>query len=117
TQEELNAKWVEIRNTLVTVSQKWNRPLHITEIGYPSRHGASQDPWAIPSPSVAKPDWQIQEKCFRAYWHAWENRKEIVHTGIWASGDPKESTSPYGFEVIGKPAGHLLKKFFLFQSP
>ena len=115
TQDELNAKWIQIRDTLVGVSKKWNRPLHITELGYPSHRGAPQEPWAIPSGGQTTPDWAIQEKCFRAFWNAWEDRKEIVHTGVWASGDPNESTAPIGFEILGKPAGHLLKRFFQFQ--
>jgi hypothetical protein len=44
-QQELDDAWKARHDEFVVLSQKWNRPIHITEVGYTSTTAAARTPW------------------------------------------------------------------------
>src|SRR6185503_14604060 len=64
-QDTLNSAMSSIRDDLVALSKKWNRPIHITETGFPSTSGAAHTPWLVDSSLGVDQD--LQKRCFAAF--------------------------------------------------
>lgn len=109
TQDDLDAGWRRIRDGILGVARKHRRPVHISEIGYPSMTHAAQRPWDGKTSSPPDPD--LQARCFEAFRRAWEGVRELVRVNVWAAGDPRR-VDPRGFDISGKPAEAVIGRMF-----
>jgi hypothetical protein len=71
-EEAMVRRWKEIQEGI----RSWraangNKPLVITEVGYPSRTSAGIDPWNYYG--EGSPDPEVQRKCYQAFVQAWKN--------------------------------------------
>ncbi len=115
-QEDLNANWVRIKDKLVDLSIKWNRPLHLTEVGYPSgRRGANNPAGDFKNQS---PDWNIQRMAFEAFDKAWRKEPRLARVAFWALGDASRDVYfniDHNF-TFGKPAADVVASFLKAQN-
>jgi len=117
TLQELKAAWQPIVSSLASLSEKWQKPLILTEIGYRSIDGTSRHPW----------DWQIkgrvdlqeQADCYQAalesvfgepwfagiYWWSWDPDP--------LAGGPEDD----GYTPHDKPAEEILRAWFKSPAP
>lgn len=112
TEHELQQGALEIKKKLWQWHQSHRRPIHLTEVGYPSFVGAAAMPWGVP-PEAQKPvmDWNIQSACYRAFTQTWKGASELVHVGFWATGETFGQAHDYGYEFMGKPAQSWITNF------
>jgi hypothetical protein len=117
TQEELDSAWRAQRDHLLALSRKWNRPIHITEVGYTSTTAAARTPWDYTVGQDIS-DFALQSRCFEAFRKAWENQTAMVRATVWATemGNPSSGTFPFSFETLDKPAEGVLREFFANRS-
>jgi len=108
-QEALDAGWRAVRDEIRRVARAHARPVHVTEIGYPSMTHAAARPWDGSTPSP--PDPELQARCFEAFRRAWDGDRDLVRVNVWASGDPR-APDPLGFETFGKPAEAVMERMF-----
>jgi hypothetical protein len=108
-QEELDAGWRAIRDAIRRVARAHERPVHISEIGYPSMTHAAERPWDGATESPPDPD--LQARCFEAFRRAWEGDRDLVRVNVWAAGDPRVP-DPLGFGTFGKPAEAVIRRMF-----
>jgi hypothetical protein len=116
---ELVDRWKEIRDQVMTFGKSEDRPVMLTEIGYPSLPWGLKDPWNYVNGSDTKSTPETQEEGYRAFLVAWSDL-------IGAKPDPKQLTGvffykwdPYGdgsssdtgYGVKGKPVYELIKKW------
>jgi hypothetical protein len=113
-QDVLDAAWIKIRDQMLAVSRQWSRPLHVTEVGYESTTHAAATPWD--SGPDARPDAELQARCFRAFSRAWVGQPELVRASIWAEGDTPADSFAMSFDFIGKAAGAVVSEFFAARA-
>ena len=90
--ESMVVRWREIQGKI----RAWRdtnggKPVVITEVGYPSRAGASIDPWNYYGDGAA--DEEEQRRCYEAFVRAWKD--ETILAGVyfylwWGEGGPKD---------------------------
>jgi hypothetical protein len=108
-QDDLDAAWRDLREKILRVARAHGRPVHISEIGYPSMTHAAARPWDGTTP--APPDPELQARCFEAFRRAWEGVRELVRVNVWAASDPR-AEDPRGFGIFGKPAEAVIHRMF-----
>lgn len=122
TVEELKSAWTGkgYVSRLAELSQKYQKPIIISEMGYASADGANINPVNYLKLRQAPLDLQEQADCYQAalevlwgkpwlkgiFWWQW-----LANPLIWPGGPNDNSYFPYG-----KPAEEVLKKFYLGQK-
>jgi len=117
--EALVERWTDIRKQVMDFGKSQERPVMLTEIGYPSLPWGLKDPWNYVNGSEAKSDPEVQAAGYKAFLDAWSDL-------VGAHRDPNQLTGvffykwdPYGsgaaddtgYGVKGKPTYDLLKKW------
>jgi hypothetical protein len=112
TVDNLLAGWVPFRDKLQALSEKWGKPLILTEIGCRSISGGAQNPW----------DWQrqgpvdltVQANFYEAAGRAVESRDWLRGMYWWQwSPDPDDGgTDDTGYTPHGKPAEQILRTWY-----
>jgi hypothetical protein len=112
TQQELDAAWQTRHDEFLALSKKFDRPIHITEVGYASVSSAARTPWS--SAPGATSDLALQARCYEAFRKAWEGEPALARANIWATEveDPASESFLFSFETLGKPAEEVLRRFF-----
>ncbi len=127
TPDELERRWLEIKQRLLAYADSQGRPVLLTEVGYPSLPWALKNPWNYINSDHAEPDHDAQASGYAAFIAAWS---DTIHpptadpstTVTPMSGDPRSrgvvfhKWDPYhqggpddtGYGVAGKPAYQLL---------
>jgi hypothetical protein len=109
TVEELTAGWAGHRDALISWARREGRPLLITEVGYPSRAGAADDPWDY---TAERPvDLELQRRCYRAFAETWSGVPELRGAFFylwWGEG----GTGDRDYTPRGKPAAAELARWF-----
>ncbi len=108
-EEALVEAWGPIREAIGRWASRWGKRILFTEIGYPSRPGASVDPWN--SQGGDEPDLEAQRRCYRAFRRAWGG--EPVLEGVyfyiwWGDGGPADT----GYTPRGKPAAEEIRRWY-----
>ncbi|HEV8336884.1 MAG TPA: hypothetical protein VGR67_10740 [Candidatus Polarisedimenticolia bacterium] len=104
------SRWQEIQKGI----RHWrarngNKPLVITEIGYPSRAGASVDPWNYFGDG--EPDQEIQRRCYEAFARAWKGERMLDGVYFymwWGEGGPQDTD----YTPRGKSAQSVLRGWY-----
>jgi hypothetical protein len=110
--DDLLAGWVPFRQKLQQLSEKWGKPLILTEIGARSILGGAQNPW----------DWQrqgpvdldVQENFYEAALRSVAGQSWMAGMYWWqwspdpADGGPQDT----GYTPHGKPAETVLRSWY-----
>ncbi len=108
-QSQLDLSWNNIKSKLISFSEKWSLPIHITEVGYVNAESAARTPW-FTDPNDKRDD-LLQARCFQAFSNTWIKEKKLVRTSIWKVGDMSHELE-IDADPIGRPAEAILKYFF-----
>ncbi len=113
TVDDLLGGWTSFRAKLQQLSDRWGKPLILTEIGCRSILGGAQNPW----------DWQrqgpvdltVQANFYEAACRAVEGRSWLRGMYWWQwSPDPDDGgTNDTGYTPHGKPAEDVLRSWYL----
>ncbi len=108
--DSMVARWKEIQKGV----RSWRaanggKPLVITEVGYPSRTGASRDPWNYFG--EGDPDEEEQRKCYEAFVRAWKG--ETMLQGVyfylwWGEGGAGDKD----YTPRGKSAEEVIRNWY-----
>ena len=127
--EELRSRWEGIRDQILAHAAAHDRPLLLTEIGYPSLPWGLKDPWNYVNEKLAKSTPNVQAKGYNAFLSAWDDlltgpprgegpgrsRFAGVYFYRW---DPyqhgAEDDTGYGFR--GKSTINLLRAFMVRRN-
>ncbi len=108
--EKLREAWARERDRLLLIAQRYDRPLLITEVGYPSLPSAAAFPWNYVADDGMLADHEAQARCYEAFFGAWsevvsrpDSRVLGFHCYHW---DPYHHGDRWdtGYGVNGKPA-------------
>lgn len=110
---EMVDRWRVFRDEMLAYSKQRDRPLLMTEVGYPSMPSAATKPWDYTKKSDADPNAQLA--AFRALTDTWAlSEQDAPYFGgvfvwhAWGAGGPKDST----YTVWGKPSERLIEGWF-----
>jgi len=132
THEELKARWIEIKQGLLRFSDSKNKPVLLTEVGYPSLPWALKDPWNYVNSDGTAPDHDAQAAGYTAFIDAWNGTllPTTSTPGSPTPGDPRalgvffHKWDPYhaggpddtGYGIAGKPTFRLLTTWLSSQG-
>ncbi len=116
--DTLVAAWQRERRRLLEHARRYDRPLLLMEIGYPSVPWAAAHPWNYVADAKTTADHEAQARCYRAFFEAWT--ETVARPGSRALGfncyfwDPYHSGGPddTGYGVRGKPAERVIAASF-----
>jgi hypothetical protein len=117
TDDDLIKRWTQIQTQLLDFGKSKNKPILLTEIGYPSLPWGLKDPWNYVNSKKVSVDQQQQARGYKAFLAVWNDllltspdtaRIAGVYFYKW---DPyfKGDYNDSGYGVLGKPAYELLK--------
>ncbi|MBI4283499.1 MAG: hypothetical protein HY663_03405 [Chloroflexi bacterium] len=112
TVEELKAAWMQkgYLTLLESLSNRFNKPIIFTEVGYQSKDGANKNPGNFKFWLEAPDDLQEQADCYQA-------TLEVLWGKPWLAGMFWWQVSAVGLtwaeNPLGKPAEEVIKKFYL----
>jgi hypothetical protein len=110
TQDELDAGMLANRNLIMSISQKYSRPLYFAEIGFPSTNVAASSPWQALASDGS--NFQLQADCYQSFLKVWGNEPGLARASVWATGDLTDSGYATSFETLNKPAEIPIRAFF-----
>ncbi len=129
TPDALQARWHEIKQSLLAFAQSRGKPVLLTEVGYPSLPWALKDPWNYVNSQNAPADHDAQAAGYRAFISAWNGA--IAPPGSAILGDSRawgvffHKWDPYhqggpddtGYGMAGKPALGLVRDWLHGRLP
>jgi len=107
--DDLARAWEPHRRSLVAYARRLNRPLWITEVGYPSRDGGAVRPWDYTADT--RVDLEEQRRAFAAFARAWGRRdglSAVLFWNWWGRGGPDDRS----YTPRGKPSLSVIRSFF-----
>ncbi len=108
--KELEEGWQKVRKELEGVSKALDRPIFLTELGYPSQEGANTAPWNYLL-AKDKPDPEEQARCFEAFAKVMKDAKFLQGAFIFdffEEGGEKDTT----YALWGKRAWWVVRDLF-----
>lgn len=125
TDRELTERWVQIKQRLIAHAQAQNKPILLTEVGYPSLPWALTKPWNYINKDSLSPDHDAQARGYAAFIAAWRDSIGPDHTStatahpwqgphpvgvFFHKWDPYHRGGPadHGYGIAGKPANKLV---------
>jgi len=114
TEEEMLKGWLEHKDKLKTLSEKWNKPIIFAEVGCRATAGAATMPWDYLEDFPYSEDEQanLYTSCFKAFsdepwlagffWWHWDTFLYDLESG----------EKDMGFTVYGKKAEHVLREWY-----
>lgn len=112
TVEDLLAGWTVFRARLQRLSESWDKPLILTEIGCRSVAGGAQNPWDWRR--AGAPDMSVQAAFYEAACRAVDGRSWLRGMYWWEwSPDPDDGgPGDTGYTPHGKPAEGVLRTWY-----
>lgn len=112
TVEQLTREFIPYVNRLEALSQKWNRPVIITEIGFWSVHTMTQNYNNLDSSNEI--DLQEQSDLFQAVFNAFQGRDWLTGIFWYAFEGASNYAEPWNTHnaYIGKPAEDVIRSFY-----
>lgn len=108
--QELVEGWKKVRKELEGVSKALERPVFLTELGYPSQEGANTAPWNYLL-AKDKPDPEEQARCFEAFAKVMKDAKFLQGAFIFdffEEGGSEDTT----YALWGKRAWWVVRDLF-----
>ncbi|NNF45113.1 MAG: hypothetical protein HKN62_19105 [Phycisphaerales bacterium] len=110
--------WATERERLLQTAARWQRPLLLSEIGYPALPWANAHPWNYVAEDGTRADPEAQARCWRAFFTAWSD--VVADADSDALGFCGYRWDPYhrggardtGYGVVGKPAYEVIAEGF-----
>jgi len=108
-EQELVTSWIKIKKDIEAWRAPTGKDLILTEVGYPSRKGATRDPWNHAPGGV--PDLEVQFLCYRVFERVWRGEPRLAGVyfyqwwGAGGAGDP-------GYTPRGKPAANVVRNWY-----
>jgi len=111
--KELQQGWKDPIKRIEKLSQKFNKPVLFTELGYRSTTDAAIEPWRWPE-YEEEISMETQSNCYEAFFHAVWPLDCIagVYFWKWYPHMPRHSTAG-DFTPQGKPAEDVMKNWFV----
>ncbi len=116
--ETLVAAWTEAQGAMMKFAKEWERPLLLTEVGYPSLKWATAHPWNYVPKMGMKADHEAQARGWRAFFDAWRGVLKdpssrmagffCYHWDPYHQGGERDT----GYGVWGKPAYAIIRENF-----
>ncbi len=102
--------WKPVVDALRSASEQWDRPVLLTEVGYPSQPGATANPWAVIPGKPA--DARLQARAYRAVFRAFRDAPWLAGINWWSwRADPGPAERPAtDYTPEGKPAEAELRE-------
>lgn len=112
TVEQLKAGWAEYREALAALSQRYDRQILFTELGYRSALGANRWPWQYGTEVPV--DLEGQRNAYQAAFEVFWNEPWFAGVFWWHwSADPdKGGPDDDGYTPNGKPAEEVVRAFY-----
>ena len=109
---QLQVAWMPIVIRLGQLSQQWNRPIIVTEIGYRSFTGTSR--MAETSTGSFTIDLQAQADCYQAMFEAFQGQKwwRGVFWWYWSTSPTQGGSADDNYTANNKPAENILRSNF-----
>lgn len=108
-EETLVRGWEQVKAGIAAWRATIGKPLILTEVGYPSRHGAGVDPWNYGAEGAV--DLGAQFRCYRAFQKVWSGDPSVAGVYFyiwWGEGGPEDP----GYTPRGKPAAEVIKQWY-----
>jgi len=107
TDEALVASWLPFRGQILHWQQGTGIPVFFSEVGYPSKTGALEEPWNHAAPGVA--DLEVQRRGYQAFSDTFRGDPSIGVYFYALYGDGGERDRSY--TPAGKPAEQVIVEF------
>jgi len=110
--DEVTAGARALAARLEDLSRKWQRPVLLTEVGYPSVHGAAAEPWVEDARRGLDPE--EQAACYRAIFTAFAGKPWLggMFWWKWPSHGRGGGASDPSYTPLGKPAAEVLRAWY-----
>jgi hypothetical protein len=108
--EELQAGWDRALGPLQAASERWGRPVLLTEAGFPSVSSAARAPWRE---ETTPADVWLQARCYEATLRAVAERPWIEGAFFWLW--ERSSKPPFrdpSHTIVGKPATFTMARWY-----
>jgi hypothetical protein len=103
---------------MLDLAERWDMPLLLSEVGYPSLPWASAHPWNYVATGDARADHEAQARSYRAFFAAWTDavtdragRAEgffCYHWDPYHHGEDDDT----GYGILGKPSHDVIRQGF-----
>jgi hypothetical protein len=114
TVDELVTAWKEISNDLEALSEKWDRPILFTEIGYRSFDGAASEPSIALKPDYLTENIDLEEQAnaYQAVFEALSGKSwwRGVYWWVWLANPLQGGSYDNGYTPNLKPAENILRE-------
>jgi hypothetical protein len=111
---ELVANWQPILDDVERWQRRHGKPVVVTEVGYPSRAGATVDPWNYLGEGEV--DVEEQELGYRAFMTAWSTRPWLAGAYFYLWWDDPDDGGR-GYTPREKPAARTLRQWYTSRQP
>lgn len=117
TDEQLMTAWEEHFDAMLAVADRWDRPILLSEVGYPSVPWALAKPWNYIPRDDTLPDWTAQQRGYETFF-------SVLDAGLFTDPrvagffcyewDPLRSggREDFHYGVRGKPARQTVRTWF-----
>jgi hypothetical protein len=105
----LTAAWTAPKGELVRWAEGLDRPVVLTEVGYPSLDGGAAWPWD--ETRTAPVDLEEQTRAYRAFVAAWSGEQRLQGVYFWnwfGFGGPRDGN----YTPRGKPAAEVIRRWY-----
>jgi hypothetical protein len=112
TLDDLKAAWRTRASRLQSLSQRVERPVVLTEIGYRSLDGANRAPWAWSNAGTV--DLHEQALCYRAVLESFWGQPWLagIYWWNWDTDPEQGGVEDAGYTPHGKPAETILEAYY-----
>mgnify|MGYP000915154130 CR=1 FL=1 len=110
TAADLLAAWKPNVDALRSTSERWDRPVLLTEIGYPAQPGGTAHPWEVKRGEGSDPE--AQARAYRAALKAFAGADWLVGMSWWSwrADATAEEAPATDYSPEGKPAERALRR-------
>jgi hypothetical protein len=117
TPDRLKARAEQVAQRVAAVQAKWNRPVLLTEVGYPSQASAARLPWR--EDGSTEPDPALQARLYEAVFQAFYRQPWLagMYWWKWPSSGFGGGPDDTGLTPLNKPAAKVLQKWFTEPRP
>lgn len=109
---DLKAEWEPVLKNLKAISEKYNKPILFTEVGYTAFNDAARYPWKWQADLTRPLSLNHQADCFQAMFETFANQPWFEGMFIWRFYTLPNKRPRYDYNPIGKPAANVIQQWF-----